>query len=443
VIILTIRKRLVLTVALISLIIVLTSILISSLFIDNYFKEYILDQYKSNLDNILNAAGDAMIEGDGAMSPVDFAPYIRDPITGVRIYDAEKHLIMNMESNESFGHGMMMNRFNTVEEPYELSSNGIVYGYVLVETKELLTDVAAITLFKSALFRGGLASALIVLVISLLLIAKFSKNISRDLVETAGFAKDIGENQGQLKTLSKISEIKTLQTVLIDLAAKTKLESKKRSEKIDKIRHETKTPLTVLKSNLEGAVDGIIDMDRDTLGLCIGHIDRLNKTLENIGEIVDYGRDEIAVNIEAFDMAEEVKNIVKIMKPQFNEKNIQLVYEGPEKLQVENDKNLLLQSMYNLIINSYKFSDSGTVKIRLEKSDHISLSVSDEGTGIDKKYRDKIFEAYYRAPGSLETPGEGLGLYIVMSNTKAMGGKILVDDNAGKGTVFTIKLPAG
>jgi signal transduction histidine kinase len=442
----TFRKKLMLAAAMISLVIIMVSILVSSLFMNNYFKGYIQEQYNINLENIITRTEDIIIsDGYSNLSRIDFIPFIKDPISGARIYDTEKHLVLNIEPDDAFKHGMMMQRINTVENSYILYNEEKIIGYVTVISKEFITDVAAISLFKKALLRGGLVSAFIVLLISTIIILKFSKSITKDLVETASFAKNIGKKNNHLKNMSKIFEIKTLQTVLVDLAAKTKLEAKNRKEKADKIRHEAKTPLTVLKSNLEGAADGVINMDRETIDLCIDHIDRLNDTLENLSEIVEYNSEKINAKFEDFDLPSEIRNIIKIMTPQFKEKGISLVYEGPEKLKLKNDKNLLLQSLYNLIVNSYKFSSRGTVRIKVEMnkdiSNDISIEISDEGMGIDSAFGDKVFDAYFRAPNSANIEGEGLGLYIVRNNIQAMGGRISFKDNNGTGTIFIITLP--
>jgi signal transduction histidine kinase len=439
------RKKLMLAATMISLVIIIVSIFVSSLFMNNYFKGYIQAQYNINLDNIITRTTDTMLsDGYSNLSKIDFIPFIKDPISGARIYDGEKQLVLNIEPDDTFKHGMMQ-KINTVENSYTLSNEGEIIGYVTVISKELIADIAAITLFKNALLRGGFVSTFIVLLISILIILKFSKNISKDLVETASFAKNIGKKNNHLNNISKISEIKTLQTVLINLVAKTKLEDKSIKEKADKIRHEAKTPLTVLKSNLEGAADGVINMDKETINLCIEHIERLNDTLENLNELVKYDTEEITVKFENFDLSSEIRNIVKIMKPQFKEKGMYLVYEGPEKLSLKNDKNLLLQSLYNLIVNSYKFSSKGTVRIKVEMnkdiSDNISIEISDEGIGIDSTFGDKVFEAYYRTPTSKDIEGEGLGLYIVRNNIQAMGGRISFKNNNGTGTIFIITLP--
>lgn len=99
--------------------------------------------------------------------------------------------------------------------------------------------------------------------------------------------------------------------------------------------------------------------------------------------------------------------------------------------------------MYNLLSNAIKFSIPGkqpTIEIIYEKGEFNTITVKDNGTGIDlQKNRDKLFLPYKRF--NLERPGKGLGLYMCMVQAEAMGGKIVVSSFPGEGSSFVVRLP--
>ena len=96
----------------------------------------------------------------------------------------------------------------------------------------------------------------------------------------------------------------------------------------------------------------------------------------------------------------------------------------------------------NLLINACKFSpQAGTVYLIVSGD---SLSIEDEGCGISEPERDKIFDRFYRSPGTLSTPGSGLGLALAKWVADVHGLHLAaVDPTRGSGACLTIRLPRG
>ncbi len=111
------------------------------------------------------------------------------------------------------------------------------------------------------------------------------------------------------------------------------------------------------------------------------------------------------------------------------------------------DHERLKQILGNLVDNAIKYTDSGTVALRMQRcsEDSWALSVSDTGSGIAQEYRERIFEPFWQVDGSPTrrvNRGVGLGLSIVSQLTSAMGGAVEVSGNhGGQGSVFTVTLP--
>jgi len=104
------------------------------------------------------------------------------------------------------------------------------------------------------------------------------------------------------------------------------------------------------------------------------------------------------------------------------------------------DKIAIDRIVNNLLQNSIKHSPSGsTITVKLRESDsHYCLAIKDQGEGIPRKLEDKVFEPFYQVQNS---PGVGLGLYVVKLLVKEHGGKVWFDSRSGKGTTFYVELP--
>jgi signal transduction histidine kinase len=109
-------------------------------------------------------------------------------------------------------------------------------------------------------------------------------------------------------------------------------------------------------------------------------------------------------------------------------------------VQVDAEKTIWIIS--NLLSNAIRHAPNGSmVKLQAAQEDKwVTVSVTDAGTGITPEYKDRIFERYFRIPGSAKG-GTGLGLSTSKEMVTAMGGKISVWSELGKGSRFTIHLP--
>jgi signal transduction histidine kinase len=126
------------------------------------------------------------------------------------------------------------------------------------------------------------------------------------------------------------------------------------------------------------------------------------------------------------------------------DKDIQLIIKVPTK-QVIAEETALVQILVNLLDNAIKYSPKGrniwvTSK---ESAESVALLVRDEGYGIPKEHQSRIFERFYRVDParSRELGGTGLGLAIVKHLVQSLKGRVEVESEPEKGTIFTLTLP--
>jgi signal transduction histidine kinase len=118
----------------------------------------------------------------------------------------------------------------------------------------------------------------------------------------------------------------------------------------------------------------------------------------------------------------------------------------PKQIVVRTDKVKLSRVFNNVVANAVKFTETGGVTVEAIRSadEGIRIRVADTGPGIEPEFAERIFDEYFqlRNPNRDTSRGTGLGLAISRRLIQAMGGDILVESAVGKGTTFTITLPA-
>jgi signal transduction histidine kinase len=122
------------------------------------------------------------------------------------------------------------------------------------------------------------------------------------------------------------------------------------------------------------------------------------------------------------------------------------VAEEPEPARMVTDEVLLAQVLRNLLTNALKFTAEGSVQLTARQAgDQVEFQVADTGTGIAPELQERIFEEFYQVPGSqaLTGKGTGLGLPYARRLVTILGGAMRVESEPGRGSTFTVCLPAG
>jgi heavy metal sensor kinase len=214
------------------------------------------------------------------------------------------------------------------------------------------------------------------------------------------------------------------------------------------VAHELKTPLAIVKGELELALSGenSRDEDRRVMKVSLQEVDRLIKIIKDLLLLAKF---EYSLNIfkmERMDLAEFIKDIYQHSKVLAAEKDIRLDLICPEReIWIQGDTTHLRRLFFNLVHNAVKFTpQGGEIILRVEYRDSTALvSVKDTGEGISPKDQARIFEKFFTIPGpdKKETPGTGLGLCLARSIARAHGGDIGFESAPKKGSTFTVYLP--
>jgi two-component system, NtrC family, sensor histidine kinase KinB len=212
------------------------------------------------------------------------------------------------------------------------------------------------------------------------------------------------------------------------------------------VSHEFKTPISSIKMSLqllENEQVGNLNSEQQNLVESIK--DDANRLLKITGELLNMTQVEsgnIQLAILPSDPNEILQYAINATRTQADQKQIQFQLTCPEnvsKIQADNEKTAWV--LTNLISNAIRYSyDSSTIFLTIKETNkQVLFSVKDTGQGIAPQYKDKIFDRYFRVPGT-KKEGTGLGLAISKEFIEAQGGKITVDSEFGAGSTFILTL---
>ena len=217
----------------------------------------------------------------------------------------------------------------------------------------------------------------------------------------------------------------------------------------DNIAHDLKTPLNRLRNSAEAALRDPRGEDayREGLERTIEKADDLIKTFNSLLLIARLEAGPLEESLETFDLSQLVGDVAELYMPAAEEAGFALTVETQKGLHVHANRQLMGQAQANLIDNAIKYargSQSGnaiTVKVGLEASGDIEISVADNGPGISDTDRTRVLKRFVRLEESRTKPGTGLGLSLVAAVARLHGGRVRLEDNA-PGLKVVLVLPA-
>jgi len=214
--------------------------------------------------------------------------------------------------------------------------------------------------------------------------------------------------------------------------------------------HELRTPLTAMRSVGEVALHDSLDRAgyRDVIGSMLEEVQRLTGLVENLLTLTRAESGRLQPSRSVVDLGALAARAAEHLRVLAEEKEQKLEVERNGLVEAQCDPALLRQGVVNLLDNAIKYTPARgeiRVSVRTLPSGEAAIEVKDSGPGIAEVHHRRIFDRFYRLDGarSRSSGGMGLGLAITRWTVEANGGRVEVESEEGRGSLFRVVLPAG
>lgn len=278
---------------------------------------------------------------------------------------------------------------------------------------------------------------------------KLSKNINlmaKQLKENFTIEKEwnknleimVAERTKEVRELLEDMEKKNKQLVALD---------KMKDEFLANTSHELRTPLNGIigigESLIDGSAGDISEKLRKNISMIVYSGRRLASLVNDILDFSKMKEKTVDLGFEKIDIKDVADIVVELTKPLLNGTEVKIT-NNLKKIDVYADESRLEQIFHNLLGNAVKFTEKGIIEIDSKiENDMILISVKDTGIGIAKDKHESIFMTFEQGDGSISRKygGTGIGLSITKQLVELHGGKIWVESEEGKGSIFYFTIP--
>lgn len=242
-----------------------------------------------------------------------------------------------------------------------------------------------------------------------------------------------------------VSDYKKIGEAIETVALTLRRAEEEKDDFINDFSHELKTPIVSIRGFAKLIAKGNISDEeaKEYLSFIVSESDRLVDLTASTLMLDRIQSNRLEVVEREFDLSELLRKSILTLQPEWEKKNIEIDADFGECTIKSNDE-LLSRVFINVLDNAIKYSrENGKVGVYVTESDEkISVTIADDGIGMDEETKRRMFDKYFRADKSRNTRGNGLGLATVKKIAELLELKIKVDSKTDKGTKFTIEIPS-
>jgi two-component system phosphate regulon sensor histidine kinase PhoR len=209
------------------------------------------------------------------------------------------------------------------------------------------------------------------------------------------------------------------------------------------VSHELRTPLTAIRGHVSALLEGVVEdpeLERISLETVEAEAGRLERLVGDIIDLAKLDTHRFTVSREEVAMEALVDQAYETFREEARRREIDFSRDVHDSPIIESDGDRVLQIVVNLLSNAFRATpDGGRISLDLaQQNGAVHVAIEDSGPGIPERVQERLFRPFVSESG-----GTGLGLAIAKELSAALGGKIVLDSEVGRGSRFELVLPAG
>jgi heavy metal sensor kinase len=326
----------------------------------------------------------------------------------------------------------------------EVASTRLPFGYTLQVGKSTEERERVLRNFRR-IFMGALIPLVLLGFVGGIFLSQRALRPIRQLTDTVRSISS-GRMDARVPTLRTRDELGELIILFNSMVEKIEKLVRGMKDSLDNVAHDLRTPVTRMRGVAEMALrtEAGVDSCREALADCIEESDRMLRMLNTLMDISEAESGAMTLDLEEMKGCELIDEIVELYRYVAEDKGVSIETACPPELALLADPVRMRQALGNLVDNAIKYTPRGggvEVTARLEKG-RVLIAVRDTGIGMGPEELPRIWDRLYRSDQSRSQRGLGLGLSLVKAIVEAHKGEVQVSSERGKGSVFTLSLPA-
>jgi signal transduction histidine kinase len=322
--------------------------------------------------------------------------------------------------------------------------NGTKVGTLLVAAagparNPLETDF--LSQVNRALVLGGLGAGLVAVILGFLL----ARQLTAPLRALTAAADRMSQGDlNQQVTVAGAGEVADLGHAFNEMAASLRRQETLRRNLLADTAHELRTPLSVIRGDLEALLDGVYEVTPDKLASLHEETMLLSRLVDDVRALSLAEAGQLLLKRERVSLRDVLTGIATNFGPLAETQNVQLQWQPPnDALEAAVDAQRVQQIIANLLSNALHHTPpGGTITVDARNGqDDVEITVTDTGPGITPEDLPHVFDRFWRGDTARRSDSSGLGLAIVRGLAEAHGGRAWAESTPGQGSAFHISLP--
>ena len=319
------------------------------------------------------------------------------------------------------------------------SKDEITIGAIVVATPKTNVNALVSPLIERLALAGVLG-----LLVAAMLAWYLSRRIVRPILQLSDSVDAVAAGRYDVAVPNAPGELGHLSERIGEMALRLSEVEEMERNFLMSVSHELRTPLTAIRGHVSALLDEGVVVDPESRHQSLETVEAEAQRLERlVGDILDLAKldtHRFTVLTEEVDMAQLLDQAFERYREEAQRRSIDYRQDLRDRPVIISDGDRVLQVVGNLLSNAFKATpDGGSISLELaQQNGTVHVSVEDTGPGIPQEARERLFRPFISGSAG----GTGLGLAIAKEISTALGGRIILDSEVGKGSRFELVLPA-